>query len=1046
MSDITLHPSATEIDAVRNRLQHALGKQFWRSLDELADTAAFREYLEREFPRGAAELNGAVPRRTFLKLMGASLALAGLSGCTTAMRQPQEKVAPFTHLPRTQTPGIPLYYATALALDGFGMGVAVRNYDGRPTKIEGNPQHPASLGATDIYAQAEILGIYDPDRPETVLQQGVVSTWESFLAALNIVLQTQRNLGGQGLRVLTSTVTSPTLAAQLDELLTTFPNAKWVQYDPVGRSNPYEGTRLAFGEYLEPRYRFDQADLVVALDADFLSEGPGRVRYARDAMARRKVRQAQSEMSRIYAIEPALSNTGAMADHRLAVKASQVAAVAFAVASALGVPGIAAPADLPAAAAPFVTTIADDLRAAGSRALVIAGEGQPPVVHALAHVLNTLLGAAGTTVEYTDPVAARPGDQNAALRDLVAELNAGAVDALVVIDANPAFTAPVDLAFGEAMAKARFKAVLGAYADETAALADWFLPMAHALESWGDVRAYDGTTTIVQPLILPLYGGHTPYELMASLLGQTVGTDYEIVSAAWQQRSGLADAEFATFLKSSLNNGVVPNSALPARSVGLAGGLSLTPPAASQGFEVIFRASPSIHDGRYANNGWLQELPSPITKLTWDNAALVGVKTAIKLLSLDTNGNFSTALLSAADDIERQHALEKLTTVNGTLIELVVAGRSLKMPLWIVPGHAEDTVTVHLGYGRSVGGTVAEGAGFNVYALRTSDAPWFVHADAVRSTEGSYLLVSTQDHWTMEGRDIIRVGAIEKFKEDPQFLAKEAHLEEFGTETHEYDSLLPADQPPVPGIDYSTGNQWAMTIDLNSCTGCNACVVACQAENNIPVIGKDEVSRGREMHWIRIDRYFAGANYDNPETYLMPMTCQQCEQAPCELVCPVVATVHDYEGINNMIYNRCVGTKYCSNNCPYKVRRFNFLQYSDINTASLKLMRNPDVTVRNRGVMEKCTYCIQRISLTRIQAQVEDNRPIADGEILTACQQVCPTQAITFGDKNNLQSQVALLKQEPHNYTLLDELNTHPRTSYLARMRNQSANLGGGEG
>ncbi|MBX0327403.1 4Fe-4S dicluster domain-containing protein, partial [Oscillochloris sp. ZM17-4] len=817
-----------------------------------------------------------------------------------------------------------------------------------------------------------------------------------------------------------------------------FPGAKWVQYDPVGRSNTYEGTKLAFGEYLEPRYRFDQADLVVALDADFLTEGPGRVRYARDAMGRRSVRVAESEMSRIYAIEPVLSNTGIVADHRLPVKASQVAAVAFAVASALGVPGIAAPAGLPEAAGPFVTAIADDLRAAGAKSLVLAGEGQPPVVHALAHVLNTLLGAVGTTVEYTDPVAARPGDQTAALRDLAAELRAGAVDALVVIDSNPAFAAPADLAFGEAMAMAKFTAVLGPYADETAALADWFIPMSHALESWGDVRAFDGTTTIIQPLILPLYGSRSPCELMANLLGQTAASDYDIVATAWKQRTGLPDAEFETFLKSSLNSGTVAGSTLPARSVGLAGGLSLAAPAAAEGYEVIFRASPTIYDGRYANNGWLQELPSPITKLTWDNAALIGVKTAIKLFNLDTNGSYNTALLSAADDIERQHALEKLTNINGSMIELIVADRSLKLPVWIVPGHAEDTVTVQLGYGRSAGGRVAEGAGFNVYSLRASDALWFAAANA-RTTDGSYLLVSTQDHWTMEGRDIVRVGEIEKFKEEPGYLAAEVHIEEFGTPSHEYDSLL-------PGVDYSTGNQWAMTIDLGACTSCNACTIACQAENNIPVIGKHEVSMGREMHWIRIDRYFAGADYDNPETYVMPMACQQCEKAPCELVCPVVATVHDAEGLNNMIYNRCVGTKYCSNNCPYKVRRFNFFQYSDNNTGSLKLMRNPDVTVRTRGVMEKCTFCIQRISLTRIKAQVEGNRPIADGEILTACQQVCPTQAITFGDKNDLQSKVATLKQEPHNYTLLDDLNTQPRMSYLARMRNPNATLGGGEG
>ncbi|NTW01767.1 MAG: TAT-variant-translocated molybdopterin oxidoreductase [Oscillochloris sp.] len=1037
MSDITLHPSAPELDAVRTRLQHARGKHFWRSLDDLAETPAFRAYLEQEFPRGAAELNESVSRRTFLKLMGASLALAGLSGCTTAMRQPQEKVAPFTHLPLQQTPGIPIYYASALALDGFGMGVAIRNYDGRPTKVEGNPQHPASLGATDIYAQAEILNIYDPDRPETALQRGTVSTWESFLAALTLVIENQRNLNGQGLRVLTSTVTSPTLAAQLEEMLTTFPGAKWVQYSPVGRSNTYEGTNLAFGAYLEPRYRFEQADVVVAFDADFITEGPGRVRYARDAMRRRSVRAAQAEMSRIYVVEPALSNTGIIADHRLSVKASHVSVVAFAVASALGIPGITAPTGLPEAAEPFVTAIADDLRAAGSKALVVVGESQPPVVHALAHVINSLLGAVGTTVEFTDPVAARPGNQITALRDLVMDLNAGTVDVLLVMDANPAFHAPADLNFAEAMAKATFKAVLNPYLDETAVLADWFVPLAHALESWGDVRAFDGTATIIQPLILPLYGSHTSYELMANLLGQTVGSDYDVITAAWQQRSGLDDAGFETFFKRSLNDGLVADTAFPVRNVSLVGDIDLTPPAVNAGYEVIFRPSRTIYDGRYANNGWLQELPDPVTKLTWDNAALVGVRTAIKLFELDLNGDFNTALLSASNDLDRQHALEKLTSINGSMIEVIVAGRSLKLPIWITPGHAEDTITVQLGYGRNAGGRVAEGAGFNVYTLRASDALWFAAAQA-RTTDGSYQLVSTQDHWTLEGRDIVRVGEIEKFKEDPGYIAKEIALEEFGRETVEHESLL-------PDFDYSKGTQWAMTIDLSACTSCNACTIACQAENNIPVIGKEEVGRGREMHWIRIDRYFAGVDYDNPATYVMPMTCQQCEKAPCELVCPVAATVHDYEGINNMVYNRCVGTKYCSNNCPYKVRRFNFFQYNDLESASLKLMRNPDVTVRNRGVMEKCTFCIQRISQVRIKAQVENNRAISDGEILTACQQVCPTQAIAFGDKNNAQANVALLKQEPHNYTLLDELNTRPRISYLARLRNPNAALGGGE-
>lgn len=1032
MSDINRSRSGTDLDAVRHRLHHARGMQFWRSLDDLADTPAFHELLEREFPRGAAELHDPISRRTFLKLMGASLALAGLSGCTTAMRQPQEKVAPFAHLAVEQTPGIPLYYATALTLDGFGMGVAVRNYDGRPIKVEGNPQHPASLGATDIYAQAELLALYDPDRPESVMQRGAISTWPSFLAALNQIMQAQKGLSGQGVRILSGTLTSPTIASQREELRTLFPAATWVQYDPVGRSNTYAGTRLAFGEALEPRYRFDQAAMVVALDADFLSEGPGRVRYARDAMAQRRVRLAQSEMSRMYVVEPHFSTTGMIADHRLPLKASQVAAVAAALAHGLGVAGVAAPNDLPEAAQHFVAAVLDDLRQAGSRALVLAGEAQPPSVHALAHTLNVQLGAVGTTVEYTDPVVVQPSDQMADLAQLVADLNAGQVDLLVVLDANPVFSAPADLDFGTAMRQARVSVVQNAYRDETGQQADWFIPLAHPLESWGDVRAFDGSATIIQPLIMPLYAGRSAVQLLAALLGQAAEDDYALVAAAWQQRTELDDAAFADFFKQSLNDGVVAESAFPPRAVTLAA-LNLDLPPVIAGYELTFRASPTIYDGRFANNGWLQELPSPITKITWDNAALISVKTAITLFGLDADPKLKLDRLNAASEIDRQHALERLIAVNGSLVELVVDGRSLSMPVWIVPGHADETITVHLGYGRTAGGQVLADTGFDVYRLRNSQAPWFTSVQ-VRPVPGRYELASTQDHWTLEGRDIVRVGTLAHFREDPKGIATEIYQEEYGQETPPYESMLPP-------IDYSTGNQWAMAIDLNTCIGCNACIIACQAENNIPVIGKAEVARGREMHWIRIDRYFAGLDYDNPAIYVMPMTCQHCERAPCELVCPVVATVHDAEGINNMIYNRCVGTKYCSNNCPFKVRRFNFFQYNDLNTATLKLMRNPEVTVRNRGVMEKCSFCIQRISQTRIRAQVEGNRPIGPSEILTACQQVCPTQAIAFGDKNNPQSDVAQCKQEPHNYTVLDELNVLPRVSYLARLRNPSAGL-----
>ncbi|MEF3274173.1 MAG: TAT-variant-translocated molybdopterin oxidoreductase [Chloroflexus sp.] len=1035
MSENNLHPAAPEIDAVRAQLQQAQDKQFWRSLDQLVDTPDFRELIAREFPQSASELDDPVSRRTFLKLMGASLALAGLSGCTFAIKQPQEKVAPFARAPRDQTPGIPNFYATAVTLDGFALGVTVKSREGRPVKIEGNPAHPASLGATDAFTQAELLGLYDPDRPKTVRRQGLLSTWETFITAIGETLQVQRALQGQGMRLLTPTITSPTLRAQIAELLSNFPAARWIQFDPVGRSNTYAGAALAFGAPYEPRYNFAAADVVLALDADFVSEGPGRVRYARDLMQRRRVRAKTDSMSRLYVAEPVFSPTGAIADHRLAVQAGLIGQIAAAVANELGVSAVAPATGLNEAQRQWVAAVAADLRRAGKQAVVVVGEAQPPVVHAIAHAINLQLGAVGTTVEYTEPVA-QPTDPQA-LASLVNDLRAGSVELLVIIDSNPVFTAPADLNFVEAMRQARQIVVLNPYEDETAALATWFIPLTHPLESWSDARAYDGTASIVQPLIRPLYSARSAHELLAVLNGNIGATDYDLVRSYWQQQTGLDDAAFDDFFKRALSTGVIEGSRFEPGPVTLVAGLELQAPAPAGDLELIFRPDPAIWDGRFANNGWLQELPRPMTKLTWDNAALVSPRTAIRLLGLP----FDPASL-AAPGRARERALERLTSENGRMIEVSTPVGSLRLPIWIVPGHADGTITVTLGYGRTQGGRVAEGAGFNTYRLRQSTNPWLVTGINVAATKERYLLVSTQDHWTLEGRDVVRAGEFARFKEDPKYIAKEVYTEKYGSpeKKPKYQSLLSGS---LPGYDYSVGYQWGMVIDLTACIGCNACVVACQAENNIPIVGKQEVARGREMHWIRIDRYYAGEDLDNPEAYMMPMTCAHCEQAPCELVCPVAATVHDAEGLNNMVYNRCVGTKYCSNNCPFKVRRFNFLQYSDLTSESLKLMRNPEVTVRNRGVMEKCSYCVQRISAARIRAKVEGNRSIYDGEVVTACQQVCPTEAIIFGNINDPNSQVAQLKQQPHNYTVFDELNLKPRTSYLARVRNPSEGLDG---
>ncbi len=1033
MTSTTPNP---DLEAIRARLRATRGQQFWRSLDELADTPAFRELVEREFPHGASEMNDPVSRRTFLKLMGASLALAGVTGCTY---MPPEKLAPFDRQPLDRVPGIPRFFATTLTLNGYGTGVLVRSDEGRPTKVEGNPLHPASLGSTDLFAQAEILNLYDPDRSQTVLNRGAPSTWDEFIATLNTSLTAQGATRGAGIRLLTTTVNSPTLADQITQFLQRFPQARWYQYEPINRDNVFEGARAAFGEYVSTRYDLSKAQVIVALDADFLAPGPGFIPYARAFADGRRVTKASEEMNRLYVVEASPSTTGAAADHRLALKASNVGVFAFALAAKLGLGG--AGAGLSEEALAFLEVVAKDLEAHRGACVVIPGDQQPPIVHELAHRINAALGNVGSTVIYTEPVEARPTNQTSEIAGLVNEINAGQVELLVILGGNPAYNAPGDLRFAEALQRVPLSVHHSLFVDETSVLSAWHVPATHQLESWSDARAYDGTASIVQPLIEPLYGGKTEHEVLAALLGQPDARPYDLVRATWEA-SGLANGNFEAFWQSALASGVISGTAARTVTPALqpAAGGAVAAPAAEE-LEIVFRPDPSVWDGAYTNNGWMMELPRPLTKLVWDNAVLMSIGTASRLLGL----GFNVDDLKNPDSDQRQIALERMTAANGTVVTIRYAGGTLELPLWLTPGHAENSMTVFLGYGRRNAGRVGDGVGVDVYPVRTSAAPWFGTGVEVRNANRKYLLVSTQDHWTLEGRDIVRVGVFEEFKRNPKYIAEEVYMEEYGKKTpgpgtDGYISLQ-------PGVDYSGRNAWGMTINLNACIGCNACVVACQAENNIPIVGKEQVSRGREMHWIRIDRYYAGANLDNPDTFMMPMACVQCEQAPCEVVCPVIATVHDYEGLNNMVYNRCVGTKYCSNNCPYKVRRFNFLQYTDINTPSLQLARNPEVTVRNRGVMEKCTYCVQRISAARIAAKKaavqngQSSYTIEDGAIVVACEGACPTQAIVFGDINDTASRVAKWKAEPHNYGVLNLLNIFPRTTYLARVRNPNEEL-----
>jgi molybdopterin-containing oxidoreductase family iron-sulfur binding subunit len=999
-------------------------KQFWRGLDELTETEEYKNFLRYEHPYGrprgmveggALKEADGIGRRDILKLMAASAALAGLGACT---KLPAEKIVPYAQQsPEEFIPGKSLFYATAMPFDGVGTGLLVESHMGRPTKVEGNPNHPASLGAADIFAQASVLGLYDPDRSQVTVRNGRIGSWSAFLNAMGALRLELAGNKGAGFRLLTESVTSPALADQIRSLLAEFPSAQWHQFEPCGRDAAREGSRLAFGEYVNTVYRFDQAQVILSLDSNFLCSGPGSLRYAHDFADKRRISGVQSLMNRLYVVESTPSATGAMADHRWPLRAFDVEAFARVVADGLGVKALAGERpEFSNISADSVAALVRDLQQHRGASLVVAGDQQPPVVHALAHAMNEALGNVGTSIYYTAPIETNPVNQLQSLRELVSDIDAGRVDALLILGGNPVFTAPADLQFGEKLLKVGLRVHLGQHEDETAELCHWHIPEAHYLESWGDVRAFDGTVSIIQPLIAPLYNGKTAHELLALLLGQSDRTPHSIVHDYWKGQKPVANFEAAW--ESWLNEGVIAGTALPAKLVKLSSDLparltQYAPPGHGQNgnLEIVFHPDPTVWDGRFANLGWLQELPKPLTKLTWDNAAML-------------------SLASAA----------RLGVKNGDVVKLRFEEREVQAPVWIVPGHADGSVTVHLGYGRRRAGKVGSGIGFNAYSIRSSNALWFGSGLEIAKTGDTYPLVTTQHHHIITGenqkkeeeesvaaarRDLVRVASLEEFRKNPDF-AKDPE-----EQTTRAQSLYPGYK--------DEGYAWGMSIDLNSCIGCNACVVACQSENNSPVVGKEQVARGREMHWIRVDTYFRGA-LENPEAYNEIVLCMQCENAPCEDVCPVGATVHSPEGLNDMVYNRCVGTRYCSNNCPYKVRRFNFLLFQDWTTPSLKAMRNPNVTVRSRGVMEKCTYCIQRINEKKIEAEEED-REVHDGEILTACQQTCPTQAIVFGNINDPASRVSKLKAQSTNYTLLTDLNTRPRTSYLARLRNPNPEI-----
>jgi len=954
---------------------HRDGGRPWRSLAELNGDAAFSERLGEEFPALAGVLANASGRRRVLRLMGAAAALAGLAGCGRAGADTH--LIPAVIAPPGIVPGLPDRYATASVVEGYASGIVVQHRMGRPVKVEGNPGHPSSLGATDAVAQAQILSLYDPERAIAPSRQGNPASWPDFQSALAAARARFTGRHGAGLRVLTGTTTSPTLAAQIAALLARFPEVQWHQWEAVSRDTVRAGAQAAFGQPVETVPVLAQADVLLAIDSDLIDGAPGHVRFARDLAGRRNPTRTAA-MSRLYAVEPTPGLIGGMADHRFIAAPADIVTVLNAMRQML-LQG----SGLPEGAPPWIGPVIDDLRAHPGRALVHVGPNQPAAAHALVHAINAALGAPGHSLRYIASPEAAPIDQLGSLRGLVADMQAGQVETLLVLDANPVFTAPADLGFAEALRRVPFSVALTPGYDETAADTTWHIPEAHPLEDWRDARAHDGTATILQPQIQPLFGGRNRHEMLALLTDGTSANAVDLLRGAWR--------DDAQAWHDSLAAGVVPGSASQDVAVTLRPAAAVPLPPQGGGLTVLFQPDSYLRDGLFADNPWLQELPRPLTKVVWDNPLLIAPALA-----------------------------GRLGLVNGDMARLTLAGRQVDAPVWIMPGQAESCITAQFGFGRRRA-TTGQGVGFDFYPLRLSTGLAFAGQAGLVKAPGHHALASTEHHNPLDADPgaFLRHGTLAAFQADAHFLAG---------------------PPPSPSLydapPASRDVAWGMGIDLNACTGCNACVTACQAENNVPVVGRDEVLREHEMHWLRIDRYWAGPA-DAADSLFQPVLCMHCEEAPCEVVCPVGATVHDSEGLNVMVYNRCIGTRFCSNNCPYKVRRFNYSAYAQQETRAEE-SRNPEVTVRARGVMEKCTFCIQRIAAARIDSDRADG---AAPEVVTACQAACPSQAISFGNIRDPASVVAQRKASPLDYALLGELNTRPRVTYEARLRNANPAL-----
>lgn len=988
----------------------------WRSSGELEGSAEFTSHLHREFQEGASVLEDPISRRTFVKLMGATAAFAGLAGCT--FRKPKQSIFPYVKTPEDLTVGKSTYYATSMSVGEDVVGLLVESFEGRPIKVEGNPSHPESLGAAKSWQQASVLELYDPDRVKTPQQKGQAVGREAFEAGIVEWMESTRTSQGKGLAILTETYTSPTFDRLLTEIKKKMPLVQLYRYSPVNEDLTREAVRQVTGEKGRLAYHFESAAIVASFEADFLGTDNGNILYTKQFMYRRDP-DHELGMNRFYAVESRYSLTGGKADHRLRLKPSQVEAALVQLASSLQENGVAISSDLDGIksrsekvmSARFVAALTEDLIKNRGKSLVVVGQGMSVFAQSLGILINKGLGNIGSTLAITAlPFQSAVYEKNGleSISEFAEAIKTGEIESAILIGGNPVYTAPLELKLEKRLASLKNSLHLSLFVNETSNAVQWVVPREHYLESWGDSRSLNGTTAIVQPLIQPLYDSVSDIEMLGYCLNDA-RKGYEFVRETWSATT-LSEITW----KKWLHEGVISSEkSLKSLSVSTANLSALKPAKSSKAIEISFYPDYSIYDGSFANNGWLQELPNPITKLTWDNVAMLSKKTA-----------------------------ESKGVKTGDVVEITSGPNKLEVPVMIVPGHADSAISIALGYGRKVVGRVGEKAGFNAYSLMAAGVTGYATATLTR-TGKTYPLASTQEHHSLEGRAVYRTAELDAYKKDPDFAKKQV----------EHPPLLSSWEEKK----YETGPQWGMVIDLNKCTGCSACITACQSENNIPIVGKKQVMNSREMHWIRIDRYFEGAE-DSPGLIQQPVTCLQCEMAPCEQVCPVAATTHSEEGLNEMTYNRCVGTRYCANNCPVKVRRFNFFDFHQRNPQAVvkdrihffdyfkepdktvQMQFNPDVTVRMRGIMEKCTYCVQRINEAKFTAKNED-RSIKDGEIKTACQQTCPSEAIVFGDILDENSKVAKLKKHHRDYHMLAELNLKPRTSYLAGVRNPHPKL-----